>query len=79
MKQDVDNKTIDMWDEECSPPTTNKTKGTYTFHAEFKDKQHIEFKRLTYRQARTLNDLFDDKFDMAGDMQLSTYGWKLND
>jgi len=77
MKQDVDNKTIDMWDAQCSQPTTKKD--TYTFHAEFKDKQRIEFKRLTYKQARTLNDLFDDKFDMAGQMQLSTYGWKLND
>jgi len=66
-----------MWGEECSRPTTKKN--TYTFHAEFKDKQRIEFKRLTYTQARTLNELFDAKFDMAGQMQLSTYGWKLND
>jgi hypothetical protein len=44
----------------------NKTKSTYTFHAEFKDEQRIEFKRLTYTQAKTLHALFRDKFDMVG-------------
>jgi len=82
MKQDVDNKTMDMWDEECIRPTTKKD--TYTFHADFVDSQNQEqriyFDNLTLRQAQTLQSLFDAKFSrIYSTTQLTQMGWKLND